>query len=306
MRPIATQQNVIQFPLNELFGTPANVRLIRLLAEEAMGPVGAAEAADRTGLTLSGAKRALMRLVKTGFVQRVGSGRSPQFALRESDPISNQIRNLFRNESERYQSLISQIRKALDQLSEIQATWIDSPPTEAGKPLQIGILSDSRSLTYLGDQVRQRVAEIEREFDVTIELRTFSRADTPELFVDRTELLTGNLEPTMPASGRTHDDRDKRAVRFSTAIAEMLDRDPSLIKRATRHLEFLLQEDQGSAAHDLREWRDILAHYSQQRIKDFLFAETPRAQRLRQSSPFFAVLSPDERDIVLSEAEKNR
>jgi hypothetical protein len=271
-----------------------------------MGPIGAAEAADRTGLTLAGAKRALMRLVKTGFVQRVGGGRSPQFALRESDPIINQIRDLFRNESERYQALMSQIRKALDQLSEIQATWIDSPPTEVGKPLQIGILSDSRSLTYLGEQVRQRVAEVEREFDVIIELRTFSRADAPELFVDRTELLTGYLEPTMPASGRTHDDRDKRAVRFSAAIAEMLDHDPSLIKRATRHLEFLLQEDQGSAAHDLREWRDILAHYSRQRVKDFLLADTPRAQRLRQSSPFFAVLSPDERDIVLSEAEKNR
>ena len=115
MRPIATQQNVIQFPLNELFGTPANVRLIRVLAEEVIGPIGAAEAADRTGLSLAGARRALMKLVKTGFVQRVGGGHSQRFALSESDPITSQIRDLFRNESERYQALISQIRKALDQ-----------------------------------------------------------------------------------------------------------------------------------------------------------------------------------------------
>ncbi len=123
--------------------------------------------------------------------------------------------------------------------------------------------------------------------------------------MNRTELLTGYLEPGKRTSGRTHDDRDKRAVRLSAAIAEILDRDPSLIKRAARHLDFQLQEDQGTASHDLREWRDILAHYSRQRIKDFLLAETPRAQRLRQSSPFFAVLSPDERDIVLSAAEKH-
>ena len=172
-------------------------------------------------------------------------------------------------------------------------------------PLQIGILSDSRSLTYLGEQIRQRVAGAEREFDVIIEIRTFSRADAPELFVNRTELLTGYLEPRKPMSGQSHEDWDKRAVRFSAAIAEILDHDPSLIKRAVRHLDFLLQENQGPASHDLREWRDILAHYSRQRIKDFLLAETQRAQRLRRSSPFFAVLSPDERDIVLSAAEKH-
>lgn len=304
MRPIATQQNVLRFPLNELFGTRANVRLMRVLAEEVVGPIGAAEAADRTGLSLAGARRALIKLVKTGFVQRVGGGHSQRFALRESDPITSQIRDLFRSESDRYQALISQTRKALDQLPEIRAAWIDSPPTQVGKPLQIGILSDSRSLTYLGEQIRHRVAGIERDFDVIIEIRTFSRADAPELTLDETELLTGYLEPRQSASGRTHADRDKRAAHFSAAIAEILDRDPSLIKRAARHLRFLLEEEQGPASHDLREWQDILTHYSQQRIHDFLVAETPRAQRLRQSSPFFAVLTPDERDIVLSAVEK--
>lgn len=298
MRPIAIEQNVIRYPLNELLGTPANVRLMRMLADEVIGPIGASEAAERTGLTLAGARRALVRLAKTGFVQRVGGGRSHRYVLRESDPITNTIRELFQNESKRYRVLRSQVREAVENLPEIQAAWIDSPPTQIGKPLQIGILSDSRSLVYLGDQVRNRLAEVEREFDLIIEIRTFSQADAPDLFLEGAELLAGYIDTGISSSDRTHAERDERAAQFSSAIAKILDSDPSLIKRASRYLEFLLEDSQGSASHDIREWHDILTRYSTQRIKDFLVAETPRAKRLRQSSPFFAVLDTKERDKV--------
>jgi len=303
MRPIATEQNAIRYPLNELLGTPANVRLMRILAEEVIGPIGASEAAERTGLTLAGARRALLRLVKTGFVQRIGGGRSQRYVLRESDTITNTIRELFRNESKRYRELKTQVRVALENLPEIQAAWIDSPPTQVGKPLQIGILTDSRSLAYLGDQARKRLAEIEREFDVTIEIRTFSQADAPEVFLEGAELLAGYIDTGTISSDRTHAERDEKASKFSVAIAEILDSDPSLIKRASRYLEFLLEDNQGTASHDLREWQDILTHYSTQRIKDFLVAETPRAKRLRQSSPFFAALDHRERDKVTAAAD---
>ncbi len=304
MRPIAIDQNVIRYPLNELFGTPANVRLMRVLAEEVIGPIGASEAAEMTGLTLAGARRALVKLAKTGFVQSVGGRRSQRYVLRESDPIINTIRDLFRNESKRYQVLRTQIREVLENLPEIQAAWIDSPPTQVGKPLEIGILSDSRSLSYLGDQVRVRLAEMEREFDVIVEIRTFSRADAPQAFLEGAELLAGYIDTGISSSDRTHGERDERAARFSSAIAEVLESDPSLIKRASRYLEFQLEDSHGSASHDLREWHDILTRYSVQRIKDFLVAETPRAKRLRQSSPFFAALNPEERDKVTAAAEK--
>jgi len=302
MRPIAIEQNVIRYPLNELLGTPANVRLLRVLAEEVIGPIGVHEAADKTGLTPAGARRALVKLSKTGFVQRIGGGRSQQYVLLESDPITSTIRELFRKESKRYRVLRTQIREALEGLPEIQAAWIDSPPTQVGKPLQIGILSDSRSLTYLGEQVGKRLAEMEREFDVTIEIRTFSQADAHEAFLEGAELLVGYIDTGISNPDRTHAEREERAARYSSAIVKILDNDPSLIKRASRYLEFLLEEDQGSASHDLREWHDILTRYSVQRIKDFLVSETPRSKRLRQSSPFFAVLDSDERDKITAES----
>jgi len=198
---------------------------------------------------------------------------------------------------------MSGIRSVLEKLPEIQAAWIHAPPTQIGKPIEIGILSDAKSLTYIGDQIRQRLSALERDFDVIIEIRAFSRADAPEILLQETELLTGYIDTQKGSADRTHGERDDRAARFSVAIARLLDSDPSLIRRALRHLEFLLEENQGTASHDLREWRDILAHYSTQRIKDFLVSDTPRARRLRQSSPFFAVLDHGERDMVAKAAE---
>lgn len=306
MRPIAKEQDTLRYPLNELLGTRANVRILRLLAEEVSGPISAPEAAEQTGLTEAGARRALQGLVKTGFVERFGTGRAQQFRLRGSEPLTEGLRDLFRTERDRYQSFISNLRDALEAFSEIQVAWIDDPPTDVGQPLHIGLIANSRALSYLSDAIRQRILIAEEQYDVTIEIHSFSRADAPNVDWQSVTFLAGHAGDltTTTDSSATHSDRLDRAARLSGVIAEMLDRDPSLKRRAERHLDALLIQDQGSASHDLREWREILSHYSNQRIKDFLVADTPRSQRLRQSSPFFAVLTADERERILDAVER--
>jgi DNA-binding Lrp family transcriptional regulator len=306
MRPIAVEQDSLRYPLNHLLGTAANVRLLRLLTEGAVGPIGAGEAARRTGLTEAGARRAFTRLAETGFVQRIGGGRYQQFGLREGEPLVEQLRRLFHTEDERFRSFLSRIRSVLGELPEVQIAWVDASPSGPGQPFHVGIVSDSRSLTYLSEQIRQRIEDVEVEFDTTIELHTFSRADAPVVDWDTAQLLAGHPDrvlPGMGGGGPDHVARDQRAAKLSEAIVELLERDPSLIKRASRHVELLLREDQGMAAHDLKEWGSILSRYSRQRLSEFLVSDTPRAQRLRQSSPFFAVLSADERDEVLQRME---
>jgi len=306
MRPIATDQDVLRYPLNEVLGAEANVRLLRVLADDVSGPIGVAEAAEMTGLTEAGARRALGRLERTGFVQRTGGGHTRQYALRESEWMSGQLRGLFRTERERHRALFDRIRDVFEDLPEIRVSWIDAVPKELGQPLHLGVQADSRSLTYLNEEIRKRIGAIEQEFDLTIEVHTFSRADTPDVSWDRTEILTGQvpLEANHPgAEDRAHDARERRAARMSESIAAIVDRDPSIIKRAQQHLERVLAEDRGPAMHDLREWKDILDHYSRRRIREFLVSSTPRAERLRQSSPFFAVLTPEEREDVLADLE---
>lgn len=307
MRPIATEQNALRYPLNQLLGTPAHVRLLRTLSNEVVGPITTADAAERAGLTEAGARRALGRLAKTGFVRRVGGGRSQQFALREADPLANQLAILFRKENDRYEALLSGLRDVLENLVEVRLAWIDAPLAQVGDALHIGVIGDSQSLSWVGDEIRRRIATIEETFELTIEVHRFTRADAPEISWDEVTLLAG-----IPPAGATpqdlglasHSDRDARALRLSKAIANLLDRDPSLTRRATSHLERILDEDQGAAAHDLREWCAILSHYSNKRLREFLVSTTSRAQRLRQSSPFLAVLNPDERDDVLQFLER--
>lgn len=309
MRPIATDQDILRFPLNEVLGAEANVRLLRVLADDVVEPIGVPEAAEKTGLTEAGARRALRRLEKTGFVQRFGGGHSKQFLLRASDLITQQLRDLFRCERERHQELFNRIREVFDRFSEIQVSWIDAVPSQPGQPLHLGVQSDSRSLTYLNEEIRKRIVEVENDFDLTIELHAFSKADIPNIPWERTKILTGHVPETMPNSsqrGRGHDARERRAARLNQTIARLLDQDPSIIKRAQKHIERLLAEDAGPAAHDLREWEDILKQYSPRRIREFLVSETPRAERLRQSSPFFAVLSAEERDELLKDMETAR
>ena len=78
MRPIVFEQNPLRYPLNELFGTEAHLRLLRVLASEVDGPLTAVEAAGRAGLTTRGARKALRRLLQSGFVIHVGGGRKHQ------------------------------------------------------------------------------------------------------------------------------------------------------------------------------------------------------------------------------------
>ena len=59
MRPIVSDQNSLRNPLNELLGTEARVRLLRVLATEVDGPLAVPDAAERAGLTIPGTHKAL-------------------------------------------------------------------------------------------------------------------------------------------------------------------------------------------------------------------------------------------------------
>lgn len=93
---------------------------------------------------------------------------------------------------------------------------------------------------------------------------------------------------------------------MARGVAELMRSDPSLIKRAEQHLDRLLREGQGTAGGDITEWRQLLQTYSPERLRDLLVSTSSRAERLRQSSPFFAVLTADERDHLLAKIEKRR
>ncbi len=173
--------------------------------------------------------------------------------------------------------LLKALRKALEELTEIRVAWIEQSPAKYGEPLCVALLAPGRPLSSLVSEAQRRYSEIEREFDITIEVHGYTRADAPPTDWDTVVLLAGAPHnPPAPRStgSSTHQEKDDRAKRFAESVSKLLDNDPSLVRRTMQHVERLLMDDQGTAEHDLREWRDILGSYSLRRLQDFLVSSS--------------------------------
>ncbi len=301
MRPIASSQSYLRFPLSRVLGTEANVRTLRVLSGSE-GPLPVVDVAARAGLSLPGARKALDRLAETGLVVPVGSGRRQQYALRRADPLVRRLRQLFTAEAERYRVLLDRIRHVIVELEPPpRSAWLESSGDAPGAPLQIGLLHHARWLDESLRSLRTRLLPVEREFDLPIELNGYSAAELSDIRSQATTLLFGiPIEEEVPHIGspaiRSHRDLDDRSLTWANALVRMIRQDPTIVTRAKHHVARLLKEDAGTATQDLREWKDLLESYSTSRLLAFLTATTPRAQRLRQSSPFVAVLTAAQRD----------
>jgi DNA-binding transcriptional ArsR family regulator len=303
------ENNAIKQPLDEVLGAVSHVRILRLLLQLAESPLGATMAAKKTGLSIPGVVKALQRLEETGFVSRVGSGRSHQYTLRKQEPLVEALTQLYSAEHTRYDRFLGALRQAMEPVRELHAAWINQMPSQLREPVVITVVTDAAAVSWIKKELRNRVVSVEREFNQTIEITAFTRSDDPPMDAEALPLLLREFpSPTSPKGGRPplHIEREERAKRMAEGIAELIKSDKSLIGRAMRHLNRLTHEGQGTATADLLEWRQILETYPSKRLRDFLVASSSRADRLRQSSPFFAVLTAEERDRLMAYLEKGK
>jgi len=302
MRPIVSEQDFLRHPLNELLGTRSHVRLLRIMSNEVDGPLAATYAAKRAGLTVPGAQKALGRLFRAGFISRVGGGRKHQYEIRFSDKLMQATLKLFQAEKDRYEQLVRTIKKEIkDLIPHPHAVWIQSFPREVGGPLTLGLLHNTRDLTNFVRQLRIKLNQVEKEFDLTIELEGYTKADILDLDLHEFTPLYG-IMPSLDHTSRpqiksplTRLEPDRRMLLLSRELAKAIQQDSSLLRRAKNHIDSLLHDDQGMANRDLMEWRGILDNYSVQQLARFFTSSSERANRLRQSNPLFAILNADEK-----------
>jgi hypothetical protein len=209
---------------------------------------------------------------------------------------------LFQTEKDRYEQLIIAIKKEIKDLRpQPNAVWILTFPEDIGDPLTLGLLHETRHVTDCVRQLRTELNQVESDFDLTIELEGYTKADIPDVKFDDVTILYGVLpSPDSRAQHRTktsltHSEKDKQLYVLSRKLGKAIEQDTSLLRRAKEYIDRLLREGQGTATRDLMEWRTILDTYSIQRLSRFFTSSSERANRLRQSNPFFAVLNPDER-----------
>ncbi len=228
MRPITSTQSVLQNPLNELLGTEANVRLLRVLSIEVEGPLSAPDIAERAGLSIAGARKALSRLVSSGFVELVGGGRKQQYAFDSSRSLMKATMNLFLAEQQRYEGLIRSLRQVAQQLVPApRSVWVHSFPLHLGDPLEISVLGDSGRISIIKSNARQEFAQIEQQVDITIEISGYTRADLPDVDIEKITLLAGT-PPVMTTSNasywnpKSHLDLDQRSETSMSALISLL------------------------------------------------------------------------------------
>lgn len=305
MRPPREQRSNLRYPLDEVLGTSALVRLLRVLVHDVGGPVSVTDAGRRAGLSAAGARKALGTLERLNVATRVGTGRALKFGPKEGNSYLPVLRQLFQEEQERYDALVRGLRDAVA-IPEIRDAWMKGPSAETPQGLELEVVADAKALSWVGPELRARLAETEKRFDLIVEVNVFTRADSPDVPEGAVRLSVSGEGPLPPRSqGSARSDSTERSHRMAQAIAGLVKSDPSLIRRALHHLDLLLVEDQGTATSDIAEWRTLLETYSTERIRDLLVSRSSRAERLRRSSPFFAVLTPDERDRVFREMESS-
>jgi len=88
------------------------------------------------------------------------------------------------------------------------------------------------------------------------------------------------------------------------AVARKLRQQPQLVQVAQGNLERWTRQSQEPAPRPaLAEWQELLARLSPGELADFLESDSPKANRLRQSSPFCGILSAAERAAILKACE---
>ena len=314
MRPIKESQSALRAPLNEILGTEASVRILRVLGSLS-APISTSELAKRTKLQRSSVHRASKTLEETGVVEYVGTGPHLQLILREKNPLTKPIRQLFRTEQSRYEELIAAVKRVAHSLDIPPiAVWVEgsvaTSTDKVGDPLVVSVLDNDRSLERTAESLRMKLTRVEQQFDIQIEIRPRTRADLDALSVDDAEMLFEAIPLVgVPPAGmltryqdlwrarniRAHSDHDLSALEFGRAIADAVSKDPSLITDARRYIERRWKKASAGERKELAEWKRILTNASPSNLRKLLTAPTERATRLRQTVPFIGIFSVDRR-----------
>ena len=91
---------------------------------------------------------------------------------------------------------------------------------------------------------------------------------------------------------------DERSIALHRAVAERIRENPKLMGKAIKNLQRYLKQsfsESRKPVSSLVEWQELLGNRSLEEVLDFTVSDSERARRLRQSSPFAGILTPQER-----------
>jgi len=282
-------------------------------------PLSAADLARKTTLNPTGVRNTVEDLIHEGVLLTVGGGARRLVRLRPDHPLALPLRRLFAAEAGRIDALRKGIGEAAAQLTTPPTSvWLQGPVAEgtdqADDTFMVGVLASAVDLESTVETLRERIAGLEKQQDVTIEVRGFSRADLSTLSAEAKQEITRAIALWGPhpeafirdhsrkprrAPGKTHEQIDARGLALASRILRRIGEDPSLIERTRKRLALRMRTASPGERKELQEWNRLLRSGSERRLRQLLTDPGQRATRLRQTMPFLDVLTPEERDQVL-------
>jgi len=261
-------------------------------------------------MTESGARKALQRLTRTGLVERTGNGEKNQFVFYGEGALAQELTRLFQVERERGEAFAQALRKTISRLSNpLEIAWARDFLAGWTDRQEVVVFCPDESSVECVEALKERLVEVEREFEVSLEVRTCSARELDEVNWREVVVLRGTppgapvAYPTEDPQGRTSRESPFSAAgklnpespEFSGALVALLEENLSVLRRARENVRGRLGESRNGHSHDLWEWQKILDTFSFPRLLHFLESDSPRAVRLRETSPFPAVLSEEEK-----------
>jgi DNA-binding transcriptional ArsR family regulator len=317
-------QSAVRMPLNKILGAETYVRILRALYELNV-PVTLSELARRIKMDKSGVWRALSALQELGIAEAVGLGAHQAIQLRREHSLTGPLMDLFQAERERFEKIREKLSDVAHSLvPPARSVWIEGAVAmehdTPNDPIAVGILAPSSDVGRLAETFRRETATVQKQFNVTIEVKPLTTADlavlsASELRPLETIILLAGVPPL--ATSRVHDSEsarsrsgrhqyhDAQSLRIAHAISEWLRKDVTLIRRAQDYVDRRLATASPREATELHEWHRILETYSVPQLRRLLNDTGERATRLRQSSPFTPILSASERAHVLEQMRHN-
>jgi len=120
MKPAA--QSFLRFPLNLVFDSPANVRVLRVLARHG-GMLSASTLADFAKLTKPSVLSALRQLIEIGAVEALGADRQRLYRFDEAGGLGPALSALFAAENQAYRDVIEVVRASAEDAG-AEAAWL--------------------------------------------------------------------------------------------------------------------------------------------------------------------------------------
>lgn len=312
MNNSGNQHSALRYPLTAILGSKGHVVVLRELFRSKQA-VSHTVLLERTGLSRQGVYDITKRLAETGITAYTGSGRQQLVELRKKYPLFRELENLFYSETRRFEDLLESLRSIIREM-ELQpdSAWIFGRTArgedEYGDPVQIALLGKLKSIDDLTHAFREKLMykKIEQTFDVTIDITGVTLADLetkPSLTEEGTVHVWGiypndylNPSKNVHAVAESHKDFDTRSHSDSRIWTELLKSNPEIIPRTITLLNKKIADTSSGEKLEYQEWKHLLESSSYQRLKKFMESDSEKAVRLRQSLPFWQVLTESEKN----------